>query len=369
MAVKWFKHGKWPSWLVGLHHYTIGSFFLLLLTGIALYAPAVHAVLIPYLPWIYRIHILLGLIFGATLLAPVVGRLPTGKRLWRLDWWFPLTFGVGIVITGILLWRVAWFPTVWRSASFTWHGDLSYILALWIVLHAFARTFGLRPRDSGWTRRFDPERRQFVRWLSWGGVGAAVLVVLDPFPALTRVFQARSSSTAPAAQFAAYYTVTGSFPAMKLADYRLQVDGHVLSPRTFTWSELMALPPAAEIVDFHCVTGWSVPSVTWGGIHLTTVGAHVHPTSSARYVHFYSFDGAYTESLSLAEALDPSVLLAYHLNGAALPAPQGYPVRLVVPKMFGYKSIKWVSRIEYSDQPLNGFWEQRGYPDEAYIGS
>lgn len=85
------------------------------------------------------------------------------------------------------------------------------------------------------------------------------------------------------------------------------------------------------------------------------------------YVNFYSFDGVYTESLKLSEALDPSVLLAYEMDGQPLEQAQGAPLRLIVPKMYGYKSIKWLNRVEFSDTPITGYWEHYGYPAEAYI--
>ena len=109
--------------------------------------------------------------------------------------------------------------------------------------------------------------------------------------------------------------------------------------------------------------------MTWDGLSIKALATLVQPLSQAKYVHFYSADGVYTESLSLAEAYDPTVLLAYGMQGQPLLTRQGYPIRLVVPKMYGYKSIKWVNRVTFSDQPLVGYWEQRGYPNEAFLGS
>lgn len=368
--IRWFKHGKWPKALVWLHHYTIVSFVLLMITGIMLYAPAIHTPLIPYLPAIYEIHIILGLVFAVSLITPLLRVIAARKAVWRLDWWFPLVFGAAIVITGLLLWRVTWFPTRWRSTAFTWHGDLSYVLTGWILIHAFYKTFGLRPRNDGIGGRVDPERRMFVRWLGVGAVGAAVIAVIDPFSALTRWFQASSAGSGSGGAsdaFAAFYTVTGGYPKMQTANYQLRVEGAVANPLVLSWADVQNLPPYGETVDFHCVTGWSVPGVKWDGVHISELVKRVKPDPNVRYVNFYSFDGAYSESLTLQEAQHTSVLLAYRLNGKPLPVPQGYPLRLVVPKMYGYKSIKWLNRVEFSAHPITGFWEQRGYPNEAYI--
>lgn len=369
--MRWFKHGKWPKALVWLHHYTIGSFVLLLVTGVMLYAPVWHTQLIPYLPFIYRVHIFLGIVFGVTLIVPLLRLVPASKRLWRLDWWFPLVFGGGIVVTGLLLWRISWFPAGWRSTSFRWHGDLSYVLGGWILIHAFYKTFSLRPRANGVAGQVDADRRRFARYLGLGVLGTAAITVLDPLPALARLLQSggTGAGTGTSTGFAAYYNVVGQYPTVRLVDYKLRVDGAVANPMTLAWADVQALPRYSETVNFQCVTGWSVANVKWDGVHIGELVKRVQPDPSVKYVNFYSFDGAYTESLRLSEALDSSVLLAYRLDGAALPVEQGHPLRLVVPKMYGYKSAKWLNHVEFSDKPITGYWEARGYPTEAYFNA
>lgn len=368
MAISWFRRSKWPKFFVNLHYYTIASFSLLMLTGLALFLPAVHTILIPYLPVIYQVHIILGFIFALTLLIPFWRMLPPGKSIRRLDWLLPMLLGAAIVVTGILLWRVTWFPTTWRSASFAWHGDLSYVLTVWVIAHAVYKALGYRPDDYGRNKKLDPERRLFLRWVGTGALAAVVFAVLDPFRFITRTIQSGGGLTGGNG-FAAYYTVVGKYPSASLLDWKLSVKGMVSQPQIYTWTDVSQLPAREITEDFHCVTGWSVPNVQWKGVHLSTIVQQAKPTALAKYVHFYSFDGAYTESLSLEEALDSTVLLAYELNSQPLAVAQGYPLRLVVPKMYGYKSIKWLREIEFSDKPLNGYWEVRGYANEAYVGS
>lgn len=371
MPRSWFPHAKWPKFLVGLHYYTIVSFVLLAITGIALYLPAVHTPLIPYLRIIYNLHVFLGLIFMVTLLAPVLRRfLPLGKSISRPDWLMPTVFGTAIVVTGLLLWGVQVFPTRWRAPAFTWHGWLTAILGAWLIIHAFMKAFGVRAPKDTWAGRANPERRLFMRWLGTGVVGAMLVTVIDPVR-LVRGLLASDRNGATAANslpdFPEYYHVTEPpYPLMKLADYKLQVNGQVANPMTLKWSDIEPLMAKTETVDFHCVTGWSVPNVRWHGFTIQDLVKLVQPHASVKYVNFYSFDGAYTESLKLAEALDPTVLLATHINSQPLPVIQGFPVRLVVPKMYGYKGIKWVNRVAFSDTPEPGFWEQRGYPEDAY---
>lgn len=374
MQIRWFRHGQWPKWLVGLHHYTIASFILLAVTGVALYMPAVHTPLIPYLPLIYKIHILLGLVFTVTLITPFLKLLPKGRRIWRLDWTLPVLVGTPLVLTGIMLWGVTWFPTTARSHAFTWHGILTVIFGAWILIHAFYKALGIRPNADGFAGRVDMDRRRFVRAMGTGVVGTVLISVIDPM-AFIRAWTTSSGGTTGTAtagdrgvqSFPAYYTVTSGYPTMSLTEFRLQVTGSVGIPRTFTFTDLKSLPAVHEVKDFHCVTGWSVPNVSWKGVHLSQLVALVKPTSDVSYVNFYSFDGKYTETLKLSEALDPSVLLVYEMDGQPLRQEQGYPLRLFVPKMYGYKSIKWVNRVEFSSQPIQGYWEKYGYPVEAYF--
>lgn len=374
MKKRWFKHGKWPKFLSRLHMYTIVSFGLLMVTGIALVNPRVHTVLIPYLPYIYQVHIILGLVFAITLIAPFLPLIPKGKSIRRLDWFMPVFLGGIIVVTGILIWLVTAFPTSWRSAGFIWHGRVSYILGIWILVHAFYKAFGYRPAADGINRKMQPERRAFLRWLGGGLLGSVLLTVVDPASLLSRLI---ASPESPAAggntiatrvpSFPEYYTVTGQFPQVEAAKYRLTVDGLVARPVTLSLADIERLARVSENANFHCVTGWSVANLEWTGLHLSSLAKLTSPLSRVTYVNFYSFDGAYTESMRLSQALDPSVLLAYRLDGKPLRVEQGYPVRLVVPKMYGYKSIKWVSRVEFTDKPVTGYWEARGYPTEAYM--
>jgi len=387
VAKRFLVHGKWPKILVNLHYYSIISFILLLITGLALWLPSVHTPLIPYLPLLYQVHILLGLIFAVTLLTPLLRLLPAGKQVWRLDWLIPIVFGIGIVITGVLLWGVTVFPVSLRSVSFKFHGDLSYVLAAWLLLHAYTRVLNVRPKRDGVAGRVDLSRRRFLRWSATGVLGSAFLILLDPFTFLSRLLApapsgsktaapgsaANSTSTTTDAynvpEFGAYYTVTGRYVYLDTKTFTLRVDGLVSNPSTLHWTEIIKLPKTSEIKDFQCVTGWSVPQVTWEGVAIQELVQLVKPSANAKFVNFYSADGQYTESLSLKEALDSSVLLAYSINKQDLPIKQGYPLRLIVPKMYGYKSIKWLNRVEFSAKPLSGFWEQRGYPADAFIGN
>jgi len=165
------------------------------------------------------------------------------------------------------------------------------------------------------------------------------------------------------------YTVTGKLHSRADADYRLNVGGFVDSPVTFTLDELKAMPATRMTKDFQCVTGWRVHSVPWTGVRLADLLDRAGVKDGAQGVRFVSFDGSYTETLTMDQARRDDVIVAYELEGKPVSSAHGGPARLYVAPMYGYKSIKWLESIEVSQTvPRNGFWEVRGYDTDAWIG-
>jgi DMSO/TMAO reductase YedYZ molybdopterin-dependent catalytic subunit len=164
------------------------------------------------------------------------------------------------------------------------------------------------------------------------------------------------------------YSVTGSMPHRDPNEYRLRVRGLVDQPLTLTYGDLRGMSPAGLTRDFQCVTGWRVPEVRWRGVRLGDVLDRAGVQSSAKALRFTSFDGTYSESLTLKQARRDDVLVAYELEGEELSDAHGGPVRLYVAPMYGYKSIKWLDGIEVTDKVVPGYWEERGYDVNAWIG-
>ena len=164
------------------------------------------------------------------------------------------------------------------------------------------------------------------------------------------------------------YTVASTMPKFDPATWRLEVGGLVDKPVTLDYRELRSLPRTSEIRDFHCVTGWTVPHVHWTGVRLTDLFEHVKPQFSAQAVRFTSAEVPYVDYLTLQQASLHDVLLAYEMDGKPLPREHGAPVRLVMPEMYGYKSVKWVSRVDLVMQADDGYWEQLGYDRDAWVG-
>jgi DMSO/TMAO reductase YedYZ molybdopterin-dependent catalytic subunit len=166
-----------------------------------------------------------------------------------------------------------------------------------------------------------------------------------------------------------YYTVTSGFPKRAPADYRLTVNGLVDEPLTLTYEQLRAMPPTMLTKDFQCVTGWRVPNTNWTGVKLGHLldKAGVKPAGAA--IRFTSFDGLYTESLTLEQARRDDVIVAYDLEGKPLSSDHGGPARLYVAPMYGYKSCKWLSGIEVVDKVIPGYWEDQGYDVDGWVGT
>lgn len=159
-----------------------------------------------------------------------------------------------------------------------------------------------------------------------------------------------------------FYSVTGSVAERTAVTYRLDVDGLVGHPATYTLADLQALPQVSFVRDFQCVTGWRVPQVHWGGVPLSVVLDQVGPAADATAVRFYSFDGTYTESMPLAKARRSDVIIALRMLGGPVTHDHGGPVRIYAASMYGYKSTKWLSGIELTRDEVPGYWEHRGYP-------
>lgn len=164
------------------------------------------------------------------------------------------------------------------------------------------------------------------------------------------------------------YSVAGFIPAVEPARWRLAVGGMVERPRSFSLAELGSLGPVDLVADFQCVTGWRVPEVRWRGVPLARLLDAVSPRDGVGGVEFTSADGVYATSLTLEQAGRDDVLLAWELEGDVLSAPHGSPVRLLVGPMYGYKSLKWLSSVEVVPRAGRGYWEERGYDADAWVG-
>ena len=179
----------------------------------------------------------------------------------------------------------------------------------------------------------------------------------------TEVKRGTEDVEAPRGQF-----VTEKFPVLTavpgpevdIGAWRLRIFGMVEEELELTWEQLMALPQVTVDAAFHCVTQWSRLRNTWRGVLFSEVMRLARPSPKAKFVMVYCY-GGYTTNLPLEDIVDEVVLFAHQHGGEPLTRGHGGPLRLVVPKLYGWKSAKWVRGVELMERNRPGFWEERGY--------
>ncbi len=166
--------------------------------------------------------------------------------------------------------------------------------------------------------------------------------------------------------------LTTGFPVLDLgvqpdipeAEWSLSLDGLVEKPTTLSWAAFNALPQVDDTSDFHCVTTWSKYDCRWGGVAFTTLYELAQPKPDARFVYFTSYDG-YTTNVPLEKCLDDDVLVATRFDGGPLPREHGGRARVIIPKLYAWKGAKFVKAITFLAADKLGFWEVRGYSNDA----
>jgi DMSO/TMAO reductase YedYZ molybdopterin-dependent catalytic subunit len=164
------------------------------------------------------------------------------------------------------------------------------------------------------------------------------------------------------------YSVQSPLPRFEPSTFELRISGLVEKPQLLRWSDVAALPGVHQTSDFHCVTGWSVNNVKWEGIRPQTIIDLARPKAAAKFVTLYSLETPYVDQISIPQFLEPDAMLARNQDGKPLTRSHGAPLRLVLPSMYGYKNVKWVRELRFDSVAAPGFWEQRGYDVDAWVG-
>lgn len=152
----------------------------------------------------------------------------------------------------------------------------------------------------------------------------------------------------------------GPVPPFNPATWDFRVFGLIAEPLRLSWQEFTNLPQSEVLGDMHCVTRWSRFDNRWGGVLATELMSRVKVQPNARHVMVHAERG-YTANLPLADFARPTTILALRHDGEPLAPEHGYPLRLAVPHLYAWKSVKWVRGIEMIERETPGFWEQDGY--------
>jgi len=151
-------------------------------------------------------------------------------------------------------------------------------------------------------------------------------------------------------------------PRIDLAAWRFEIRGQTAQTASWNWEEFLALPRTRVFADFHCVTRWSRLGNLWEGVSTRELVARAGGAlPDARYVMVHGYDNGYTTNLPIADFLSEDALVALFHDGEAITAEHGGPARLIVPKLYAWKSAKWVAGVELLRADRAGFWEDNGY--------
>jgi DMSO/TMAO reductase YedYZ molybdopterin-dependent catalytic subunit len=220
----------------------------------------------------------------------------------------------------------------------------------------------------------EPRRMRVTRRRFLIGFGALLAGFAGVFVAVEALFR---GGGAPRTAAGGAIPGVASFPALNIEQtphvpaeqWVVTVDGLVDKPLRLDHAAWSALTRHAETADFHCVEGWTVDRLRWGGVAPRTLLDMAGIQPSATHVNFHALGGSYADSLPLGLVDDTQTVLADTLDEQPLPDTHGGPLRLVVPKQLGYKNVKWVVRLEVTDHEVTGYWERNGYPMDAPVPS
>ncbi|MGO9064190.1 MAG: sulfite oxidase-like oxidoreductase [Myxococcaceae bacterium] len=152
----------------------------------------------------------------------------------------------------------------------------------------------------------------------------------------------------------------GPTPKTPLDRWSFSIEGLVANPSRWSWEEFLKLPTETFVVDIHCVTKWSKLDTRWGGVSLDTLLERVHVEPNALFLTALC-DGGYTTNIPVAEIMVGQAFVAHTYEGQPLTAEHGGPARLVVPRLYFWKSAKWVRGLRLTENDIPGFWESLGY--------
>lgn len=160
------------------------------------------------------------------------------------------------------------------------------------------------------------------------------------------------------------HNVNPPMPTFDRASWGLRIEGLVERPVELSHEQVRELPRAEQVSDF----GWNAEDVRWPGVRFRDLVRSARPLPGAKAVAFISAERPYVDTLTLEQALVPDAMLAYEMDGEPPSRTHGEPARFVIPEMYGYRNVARVERIVLGDDAFDGYWEQRGYDRNAWVG-
>lgn len=162
----------------------------------------------------------------------------------------------------------------------------------------------------------------------------------------------------PVERFQVYAAL--GIPEIDLKTWRLKVGGLVEKALSLSYRELLSMKLKRVEGGFHCVEGWSVLKVVWEGVEIRELAKRARVSPEAEWVIFHSVDG-YSAPSPIEYSLRNDSIIALRMNGAPIPLEHGFPARPILPDLYAWKSVKWLTEIEFTREYVDGYWEKRGY--------
>lgn len=392
--------------LIQLHYYNAIFFFVLSLTGLLLFSSTFRSTFPSIRVLVKDLHIWIGVISCLPLLfyLPKVKKhvkTLSRKKNNRINLKLVISILIVLIISGFLLTFHRQTPPIVSSWALIIHDLATWGGLPYVIYHSITRSKWFKNAENRFIHKAEMKeeplliedgnpilkRRSFLRLLSGSMIAILFLPIISKWTQLNFASVSGKTPVSNGNQFSPipkpaakslppigggrkgefrYYTVT-EIPKLNDKNWSFTIDGLVENPSTFKWDKFVQLKRDIQVSDFHCVTGWSVYSVTWEGIPLRTLLQQSGIKEEAKYVKLYSADGVYTDTLTLDQAMLDDVMVAVLIDGDLITEKNGGPVRLIVPKMYAYKSVKWLNRIELIDYEHIGYWEKRGYSKDAWV--
>ncbi len=300
-----------------------------------------------------------------------------GIPFWQASSMMPRPLATALI--ALMLWMltgIALTPAILESGV-----DGRVILSALLGCVAYASTFVyLQSELTSESRSEWPARRTFLlRFAGWGVLALAGAVGLRFLLEGAQSQEAAPYARPPSGGLATEVTPNNLFyvvsknqvdPTVELDSWRLEIAGLVENPMTLTYQDLKTALSAEEYVTLECignvVGGDLIGNARWKGVRLSAILDEVRLMPEVIDIAFEAADG-FTNAVSRGRAMSGDVLVVYEMNGQPLPAEHGFPVRIVVPGLYGYKSVKWLTKIEAVDHDFLGYWESRGRTDNPII--
>ena len=317
----------------------------------------------------------LGIAYAASLAAQIAAGSLAGIPFWRTAPMMPRPLAAALI--ALMLWMLAALASAIRGSGF----DAGLILSALLGCVAYASTFVYLQSEltSDSRTEWAARRAFFLQFAGWSVLALAGAVGLRFLLDGTGSPEAASFARPPSGGLetevspnSLFYVVSKNEtdPTVDVDDWRLEITGLVDNPMTLTYEDLKTALPVEEYVTLECignvVGGDLIGNARWKGVRLSAILEEARLGPDVVDIAFEAADG-FTNAVSLGRAMSGDVLVVYEMNGQPLPAEHGFPARIVVPGFYGYKSVKWLTKIEPVDHDFLGYWESRGRTDNPII--